>query len=47
MGMIIDFLRSLMGRCPVCGGTLKLIDHDCIEGDTCKCTRCGREWIVQ
>lgn len=42
--MLLNFLRALMGCCPICGGELKLIDHDCIEGDLYECRCCGHKW---
>lgn len=47
MGILLGFLRQLLGRCPVCGGPLEMIDHDCLLGDTYKCTWCGREWETE
>ena len=37
-------LREFLGRCPICGGDLQMISHDCIEGDNYVCTKCGHKW---
>ena len=29
--------------CPVCGGKVKMIDHDCVLGDVYVCKSCGRK----
>lgn len=41
---IIGFIRELFGNCPICGGHLKCIDHNCIEGDSYVCEKCGHKW---
>jgi len=45
MGAIIGRIRMALGLCPLCGGELKIIDHDCLEGDTYKCKWCGKQWV--
>lgn len=45
MGAIIGRIRMALGLCPLCGGNLKIIDHDCLKGDTYKCKWCGKEWV--
>lgn len=47
MGFITEMLRSLFGRCPICGGSLTIIEHDCMRGDLVKCNWCGKKWRVQ
>ena len=38
--------RMITGTgCPICGGHLKLISHDCIEGDLVQCIVCGKKFI--
>lgn len=42
--MIGRLLRLALGTgCPVCGGRVKIIDSDCVLGDTYKCIVCGRK----
>lgn len=38
--MILGLIRNMLGRCPICGGRLINIYHDCVHGDKYKCTRC-------
>lgn len=42
--MILGIIRSLLGRCPACGGPLIRIKHDCMFGDTYRCGWCGEKW---
>lgn len=43
--MIGRLFRLATGTgCPVCGGKVKMIDHDCVLGDVYVCRSCGRKF---
>lgn len=43
---MILFNWIFRNHCPFCGNIPKMIEHDCVNGDTFKCDKCKTIYII-